>query len=475
LVTFADPIVLDNCGIASVIQTAGDPSGSIFPVGVSTIEFTVTDVNNNTNTCTFTITVNDTEDPIAVCQDITIQLDATGNATIDPSDIDGGSTDNCTNVTLSASQTAFTCADVGDVQVTLTVTDDAGNTDTCIAIVTVEDVTNPTVVCQDITVELDANGEVVVDPLDIIVSADDACGIVSTVVIPDTFDCSNVGDNTVTVIVTDPSGNVASCTATVTVEDNILPTVTCMDITLPLGPDGTASITPDDVATFSDNCGIQTTAVDIEDFDCSDIGTPVTVMVFAQDVNGNLNACMAVVTVVDELGPEVTCPADQTVDPGPNNLQYEVPDYWANGEATATDNCTDPVDIFSQDPAPGTLLEDGVYTVTLCATDDYGNESCCEFELTVESILNIDSPSVDLGSVTMYPNPAHHTVTIGNPSGVELERLSIYDAMGRLVVTHNIGGATSDFNFDVQHLASATYLVVIEGRDGMVTKQLIRD
>ena len=43
--------------------------------------------------------------------------------------------------------------------------------------------------------------------------------------------------------------------------------------------------------------------------------------------------------------------------------------------------------LLSQDPAAGTLLPDGVYTVTMTAEDEYGNIGTCTFELTVESVL----------------------------------------------------------------------------------------
>ncbi|PHR30415.1 MAG: hypothetical protein COA38_10205 [Fluviicola sp.] len=52
--------------------------------------------------------------PTAVCQDIIVYLDGTGNATIGDTDIDGGSTDDCVTggITMSASQTAFSCTDL---------------------------------------------------------------------------------------------------------------------------------------------------------------------------------------------------------------------------------------------------------------------------------------------------------------------------------------------------------------------------
>ncbi|MBX3355299.1 MAG: hypothetical protein KF724_06340 [Phycisphaeraceae bacterium] len=80
----------------------------------------------------------ETEPPVAVCKDITITLDANGNATITPDDIDDGSSDNCIIAFMELSKSAFTCADVGSHTVTLTVRDSAGNESSCTATVTVE-------------------------------------------------------------------------------------------------------------------------------------------------------------------------------------------------------------------------------------------------------------------------------------------------------------------------------------------------
>jgi len=82
----------------------------------------------------------DNTDPVANCQNYTATLDpATATVTIDATDLDNGSTDNIgiVNRTLTG-QTTFTCDDVGQTfNVTLMVEDDYGNTDTCVAQVTV--------------------------------------------------------------------------------------------------------------------------------------------------------------------------------------------------------------------------------------------------------------------------------------------------------------------------------------------------
>ncbi|MBK5213415.1 MAG: HYR domain-containing protein [Flavobacteriaceae bacterium] len=476
-VSFSMPIAIDNCGIATVVQTMGDPSGSQFPVGVSTIEFTATDVNGNVSTCSFTITVTDNEAPVAICQNITIQLDASGNATITAADVDGGSTDQCGVASIAIDIDTFDCSNVGDNNVILTVTDVNGNVSTCTAIVTVEDVTAPVVACQNITVELDPiTGTITIDGTDIDNGSTDACGIASYDLDINTFDCSNIGDNTVVLTVTDVNGNTETCTAIVTVEDNTSPVLVCQDFTLELGADGTATLSPSDViASNDDACGIFTTAVDITQFSCADIGTPVTVQVFSQDNNGNLATCTAVVTVVDNLAPVITCPADQTVDPGVGNLFYILPDYFAIGEATAVDNCTDPVTITTQDPAVGTPLSDGTYTITLTATDEYGNTSTCEFELVVESILGTGNNNQSLGTISMYPNPAKGNVTIGNPQSLALESATIYDLTGRLVQTFNLKGMATAKTLNVDNLAAATYVVIIKGKEGQITKRLIKE
>ncbi|MGA9589788.1 MAG: HYR domain-containing protein, partial [Salegentibacter sp.] len=65
VVNYDAPAYSDNCE-ASIEQTAGLESGSMFPVGKTTIEYTVTDAAGNTTTCSFTVTVNAKPDVPAV-------------------------------------------------------------------------------------------------------------------------------------------------------------------------------------------------------------------------------------------------------------------------------------------------------------------------------------------------------------------------------------------------------------------------
>ncbi|AEH01910.1 peptidase M14 carboxypeptidase A [Lacinutrix sp. 5H-3-7-4] len=139
--TWTDPTATDNCDTTlTVVRTdsTGLNSGDTFPNGTTTISYSVTDDSGNTETASFNVNIiADSENPTAVCQNISIQLDNTGNATITASQINNGSSDNCGIASISASKTSFTCTDEGTNNVILTVTDANGNSDTCTAVVTV--------------------------------------------------------------------------------------------------------------------------------------------------------------------------------------------------------------------------------------------------------------------------------------------------------------------------------------------------
>ncbi len=131
----------DNCSLGSVtnsINGLATLTGVQFPIGVTTVTWTVTDKTGNHSDCSFTVTVNDNTKPVAKCKNITVTLDInTGKYTLKPSDIDDGSSDNNGIASMTVSRTDFTCSDIGPNNVILTVYDNSGNTESCTAVVTV--------------------------------------------------------------------------------------------------------------------------------------------------------------------------------------------------------------------------------------------------------------------------------------------------------------------------------------------------
>ncbi len=168
--------------------------------------------------------------PNVVTQNITVKLDANGSATITATDVNNGSNDNCTadndlDMALTGT-TTFDCSAIGTPQtVTLTVTDAKGNSETADATVTVVDEKAPSVVAQDITVNLDGNGAATITAADVNNGSNDNCTAEANLILAltgkTTFDCSDIGvAQTVTLKVTDASGNTATDDATITISES---------------------------------------------------------------------------------------------------------------------------------------------------------------------------------------------------------------------------------------------------------------
>ena len=370
----------DDCGNFNISYSQA--SGSSFSVGTTTVTATATDECGNSADCSFNVTVNDTEGPNAVCQDITVYLDQLGLVFVTAADIDGGSSDACGNVTISTNTFAFGCGNVGENNATLTVTDVNGNSSTCTAIITVEDTIAPLVVCNDITISLDANGQASIDAQDITASVSDNCGSVvcgfdSNAVTQTDFDCSSIGVTTVTLTATDVNGNSSTCTAEITVDDNIAPVAVCQDITVQLDANGSVSINASDVdGGSSDNCDVSLD-VDPANFDCSDLGAN-SVTLTATDNAGNSDACTANVTVVDDVAPTAVC-QDITVQLDANGAASITASDLDGG---SSDNCA--IASITATPISFDCSDLGINSVTLTVTDQAGNISTCTAEVTVE-------------------------------------------------------------------------------------------
>lgn len=71
--TYTEPVGTDNCPGATTARTAGLASGSVFPIGTSTVTYTTTDAHGNSTSCSFTVTV---LTPQAVIQNLINRVNA---------------------------------------------------------------------------------------------------------------------------------------------------------------------------------------------------------------------------------------------------------------------------------------------------------------------------------------------------------------------------------------------------------------
>ena len=390
------------------IQTNGLDSGSSFPIGVTTNTFEAFDATGNNSSCSFDVTVTDI--PTVSTQNIDVELDSSGNATITAASIDDGSSAISGISDFSIDISTFDCSNLGENTVTLTVTSNSGETATGTAIVTVIDNLSPAVVTQNITVELDANGEASVTAAQIDNGSADNCGVDSLVLDVTTFDCSDLGENTVTLTVTDASGNEASATAIVTVEDNTDPIAIATDFSITTYDwnDGPYAFLPDYVNDgSSDNCGIDVIDLardensdgiadsgyaDRINLTCADVGTTFDYLFRVTDNSGNSTVITRTLTIEDNINPTVLT----------QNITVQLD---ATGEASITpvmidngssDDCS--VDNLALDVTTFDCSDLGENTVTLTVTDASGNEASATAIVTV--VDNI-APTLVLQDVTV--------------------------------------------------------------------------
>ena len=262
----------------------------------------------------------DNTPPTAIAKDITVQTGETGTVTVNPADLDNGSSDN------SGGNLTFTIiyngteygpgTDGGDLSfsvpgtynVQLKVCDESGNCSTDDATITVVDNTPPLAVGQDITVETGETGTVTVNPEDLDNGSTDNSGgnLTFTIIYNGTeygsgtdagdLSFSVPGTYNVQLKVCDESGNCSTDDVTITVIDNTPPVALGKDITVQLGQNGTVTINPQDVDNGSyDNSGSVTLSIDQSEFDAP--GT-YEVTLTVEDGSGNFSQVTVLVTVV---------------------------------------------------------------------------------------------------------------------------------------------------------------------------------
>jgi hypothetical protein len=266
--------------------------------GINTVTWTATDGANLTATSTQTVTVVDNQAPtIVTLAAISVNADA-GVCTYDSSQLTAPTAaDNCTTVTVTRSPASLA---KGINTVTWTATDGTNLTATSTQTVTVVDNQPPTAICKNISVNLNTFGTASITAADINNNSTDNCGIATLVASKTTFLCANLGSNSVTLTVTDTSGNTSFCIATVTIIDAIAPVALCKPFTLNLNVSGNATLLATDIDNgSSDNCSF-TRAISKSNFDCSNVGAN-TVTLTITDVAGNSSSCTTTITVQSSL------------------------------------------------------------------------------------------------------------------------------------------------------------------------------
>ncbi|MBK5214767.1 MAG: T9SS type A sorting domain-containing protein, partial [Flavobacteriaceae bacterium] len=88
--------------------------------------------------------------------------------------------------------------------------------------------------------------------------------------------------------------------------------------------------------------------------------------------------------------------------------------------------------------------------------------------------LGINETSLDNG-LALYPNPASNSVNLVNKSNISLEKMMIYNIIGKLVNQVDLRTMQGEKAIDVSYLTSGVYVVQIIGENASIVKRLIKE
>lgn len=397
VVEYELPTATDNCDDEDIVVTllSGQGPGGTFPLGSNEEIYSFEDASGNIEVCTITITVEDDEDPEIVCPDDQVIILDEADCTTEVNYVVPVGTDNCGGITTShvSGPLPGELVPAGEHTIVYQAEDAEGNIFTCDFTITVVETVDPTISC----------------PSDILAYSDPlSCGAVVNYTAPVGEDnCPGeittqtdglgsgeifpVGTTTETYLVTDLSGNIASCSFIVTVLDTISPEINCpVDIEVASDSQECTAIVNYDQPTASDNCDDDITITLIDGpVSGSEFPVGVTTIVFeAEDESGNTTTCSFTITVTGESEPEITCPEDIVIaslaDSCGTFVEYPTPEAFdaCGGDVTLT---------LDEGLESGAFFPIGTTTIGYTATNTLGNSVSCSFNITV---VDEDAPVI---------------------------------------------------------------------------------
>ena len=450
--------IVGGTGPYSYAWSNGDTDAMAENLLPGTYSVTMTDGNGCPFFETITIVGDDTEVPTINAQNIAVELDANGEATITAEMLDGGSFDNCSMVVATASTISFNCDNIGTNDVLLTITDASGNTSQQMVVVTVEDNIAPTVItCPDDILLLDCDGEVDYE----LPTFTDNCSATATLVTGfPSGDPFPVGVTEVSYEIADEGGNSAICSFLVTID---------YDLTLDY------SVTTPSCPGFAD--GFAVLSVDGG-------SSPYFIQFEGGGDPVNLSAGMYSVTVIDNIGCSVTT---EVIVEDPPLLGYAVvsttaaTNGQANGAAVLSINGgTPPYNVqwllngmlVSMEQNPTDLLP-GSYVIQVSDANDCAVNSQT---VTIENMVGIDELSL-IQNFQIYPNPTTGQLfiqlTLQQSAPVEM---AVLDMTGKAIMpllTQPMVGLSNQFEGDLSALPNGVYWVRLVIAEEVVTRKVV--
>lgn len=469
----SDTLFASGAGVnGTYLWSTGATTSSIIvtPTQNTVYSVTVTSSTMCTDAESFAVTVNTDNDPVASCKDITVNLNASGEATITPAMVNDGSESGCDGapITLTIDVSSVFCNDVqiSPVTVILTVTS-TGGTDTCSSHVTVNDNIDPTITCpQNLSINCSVFNGLGSLP---IATATDNCppAVVTLSNLIDVTNTCNVGTITRTFLATDASGNTAECTQIITITNN--DPLVAGDIIFPV------DITLNNCTT-TDTSITGKVVVNTQNASCANVTVTFTNAVVGGDCNFTINrtwrvvdSCqynaqtgagvftdVQVINVIDNNAPIIAGYADITINTScTGSVDFDM-------SVISFTDCSDTVFVTNNSPfATNTNSGDvsgdypeGIYDIIITATDECGNVSMDTFKLTV--VTNA-LPHIVCHKIIVNITDLLNVVVDAEDIVLSITGLCPNDTLDFAFSTNNINDTTRVFTCD--SLGDLTYFV----------------
>jgi hypothetical protein len=261
--------------------------------------------------------------PTIKTKDLTVYLDAQGKATISVSQLDNGTTDNCSLQSIAIDKSTFMCGQVGANTVIFTAADASGNTSTSNATVTVIDNIKPVIACPA-TIEVTLNALECSRKIDFAaaIATDNCSAVVTQMSGLASGSLFEAGNYKVTYRATDPSGNTADCVVDIKVNEyKAGGGMLCVgSLNLSLGELCVEKVTPKMILLGNDYRCLNSYDIMLKDKNgrlveddfirATHIGTRMTISVVDPKTG---SSCWGYVNIDDKMAPIIECPFNTLV------------------------------------------------------------------------------------------------------------------------------------------------------------------
>ena len=362
--------------------------------------------------------------------------------------------------------------------VTLTVTDDAGNSSEVSFNVVVVDNTKPVITSthNEQTLAVDGNCEASLpDYTGDIIASDNCDANLDVVQNPVAGTTVSGATNTVTLTVTDDAGNFSEVSFNVLVEDNTKPVITSTHNEQTIVVDGNCeALLPDYTGDImaSDNCDASLAFTQSPVAGTSISGATNDVTLTVTDDDGNYSNISFNVAVADNTKPTISCAASQTV------YADETHSYTVNGtefDPTETnDNCgvaSITNDLNNASSLANTQLPEGTTTITWTVTDNAGNTENCSFDITV-NVYATGIKTLQEEGILIYPNPTSEKINF-EFANYNIQKLIISDMSGKTLIEKT--EIKTKETIDLSSLKNGFYIINIHTDNDVISTKIIKE